>query len=431
MNRGRSGWFGVLFLLASAGLGCGAASTCAAAPVVIHPSLTTMTSSADRMISYRHQNHMWQTSDGATHVMINRGTQSQGNALQLFSTFDGGATWSGGLTLPNSNSQTTSDGYIVADALYVTYSTSSGAIVFCVMQYDASSHSWSNVESQTAFSSSSLVAINPAIAADSLGTIWLGFVANETSTGNYFIKLLQRTSDAQGWVDTGMVFGAVDNLSIERSARPVMTANGMGMVYTVHQNIYWAFRNNNWPLAQAWRSQLMFTSQSDDTDPYASHFSVVADARMNIHMVTVDGGRILYFRLADTTPNQAVNSHWTARWLTKDISSGYPQVTLVAGNIFIVSNMSTQACVYQSSDGGFTFTATQQLVHPAPAGGVSYSYPRIETPAVSRSPVPLLQQYDDNNTQRVMYFRVPAVQVGMVGSDLAPLAADLTCADPL
>ena len=70
---------------------------------------TTLASTADRMISYRCQNHMWQTADGATHAIINRGPGLAGQSLALFSTFDGGATWiNSGVSLPRSNGSSTS-----------------------------------------------------------------------------------------------------------------------------------------------------------------------------------------------------------------------------------------------------------------------------------------------------------------------------------
>jgi hypothetical protein len=63
-----------------------------ARPERIQATQTAITSSADRMISYRCQDHMWHTADGATHVMLNTGVVGGGPSLQLFSTFDGGPT---------------------------------------------------------------------------------------------------------------------------------------------------------------------------------------------------------------------------------------------------------------------------------------------------------------------------------------------------
>ena len=412
MKRHQASRLGALSLrLVLACLGYGVASMCLAdpiatapsVPIVIPPSMTSMTSTADRMISYRHQNHMWQTSDGAMHVMINRGTQPSGDSLQLFSSFDQGFSWVGSVALANSDEDATSDGYLDNGLLYMTYSTPAREIVFAILQYNVSVRTWTLVQSETAYSSPSIETINPALASDAMGRLWLAFVARTTPGGNYSIKLLRKVSDAEGWVDTGFVFGEVDNLSIERSARPVATSTGIGMVYTVHQKIYWAARDNQWPLAQAWSRQLLFTSQANDNDPYESHFSVAADSRKNIHMVTPDGGRLLYLRF------DAASRSWNIRYLTSDIQAGYPQLTIMPGVIAIAVNMSTQAAIYQSRDSGTTFSYTQQLIHGTPAAGVSYANPRLETPTNSLSPLPLLQQYVDNGTQRLLFYSTPVI----------------------
>ncbi|MGA9335933.1 MAG: hypothetical protein WBV39_16750, partial [Rudaea sp.] len=342
-----------------------------------------------------------------THVMVNRGTQPGGDALELFTDLGDGATWNGSVTLADSDENSTSDGYVDNDKLFVTYATPAREIVFSVLQYNAFTHGWSLVNSETAFSSPDVSAINPALAVDASGTLWLAFVGQDTTTRNYTIKLLRNSSAGQGWVDTGFAFGASDNVSIERSARPVATARGIGMIYTVHEKIYWAFRYNQWPLTRLWPSQLLYTSTSNDTDPYASHFSVVADSRQNIHMVTADGGRLRYFRM------NALRGTWHSKWLTGNINAGYPQVTASGNNVVIAVNVNSQAGIYQSSDYGNTFTYTQALVHGAPGPGVSYSYPRIETPTNSLSPMPLLQQYsiDNGAQQRLLFYSVPVINL--------------------
>ena len=75
----------------------------------------------------------------------------------------------------------------------------------------------------------------------------------------------------------------------------------------------------------------------------------------------------------------------------------------------LVGNSYTNLSVYQSTDGGATFTRTQALTHPAPTGAIDYSRPRMETPATSTSPIPVLQQYLDGKIQRAMFFAVPTV----------------------
>lgn len=385
--------------------------------LTIPASPTTLVSDADRMISYRHQNHMWQTSDGATHAVINSGTLAGPNAsLTLYSSFDSGNSWVAMLTLANTGMYSTSDGVLENGNLTLAYSSIQGQILLSEAHYDSVQKSWSLVKTETVFDSSNLAGINPAIAIDSLGTIWCAFVSQDLTPSNsgYNIKLVQRTSDATGWQDTGFIFGPTDNVNItspfgpERSARPVVLSNGVGMVYTVHQDIFWAYRANGWPVNQPWIGQTLFTSVPPyDVDPYQSHFSVVADFQKNLHMATVDHGRLLYFRFVNYT--QAWNP---VRILTNDINATYVQTTLAAGTLAILYNANTVVRAIQSTDRGTTFTLTDLLTHqPAPSGStLDYTHPRIETPGLALNPIPVLQQYVDGTTQKAMYFAVPVIQ---------------------
>ena len=53
------------------------------------------------------------------------------------------------------------------------------------------------------------------------------------------------------------------------------------------------------------------------------------------------------------------------------------------------------------------FLVRYQLTHPPADSGVTYNYPRLESPTNSLSPVTVLQQYDDNGVQRLLFFAVP------------------------
>jgi hypothetical protein len=304
--------------------------------------------------------------------------------------------------LPDSDRYSTSDGYLTNDVLYVTHGTPAGALLFTAYQYDAGTGAWSLLWSETAYSSSGAIAINPAVAVDATGTIWLAFVATDMGRGNHSIKLLRNTPQLDGWVDTGFTFGAVDNASIERSARPVATATGIGMVYTVHEKIYWASRENAWPLSAQWKRQQLFSSTAGDNDPYASHFSVASDVRKNIHMAISDGGRVRYFRF------DALSKLWSAKWISKSINAGYVQATIVAGDVVVAANNDTNIAVYRSPDGGTSFAVSHALMHPLPTSpDLSYRYPRMETAAATIGPMVLLQQYTDSGIQRLLLFSVP------------------------
>jgi hypothetical protein len=360
------------------------------------------------MISFRHAEHMWQTSDGAIHVLINRGTLVQaGTSLQLFSSFDAGQSWVATSWLDNTNKYSTADGVLAGNWLRLAYASADGSILFSVLRYDSSLKTWSLVKTETVFASNDSTAINPAIAIDDLGTIWCALVNRGNVSSDFNIKLIRRAAGVAAWEDTGLIFGPTDNVSVERSARPVVISNGVGMIYTVHEKIFWAYRLNDWPTTEPWIEQTLFTGAPPyDTDPFASHFSVVADANRNLHMATVDHGRLLYFRFVNRTQT------WNpVKALTNDIQAGYPQVSIAQGKLAIFVNALTFAKVLQSTNSGTTFTYTNLLTHdPAPEGSaLSYQNPRLETPGYSFDPIPVFQQYVDGTTQGLMFFQVPVI----------------------
>ncbi len=370
----------------------------------IQGQATTLASTADRMISYRCQNHMWQTADGATHAIINRGPGLNGESLTLFSTFDGGATWvNSGINLPKSNGSSTSDGYLAGNVLKMTYDVGTSAIRYAEAQYDPTNRAWTLGQVGIVFNSDTAAALTPSIAADAKGRQWLAFTHQDKATGNFSIKMMRRVSKAEGWVDTGFVFGPVDNMSNERSGRPITTKGGIGMIYTVKTETYWAERKNGWDVSEPWTQAPVYTKLSPTNDPYGTHFSVVADAAFNLHMVSVDGGRMVYSRylLADKT--------WSTDYLTDSQKTTYVQATISQGNVVLIVNSYANLSVYQSTDGGSSFTRTHALTHAAPMGGEDFSRPRVESPAVSSSPIPVLQQYMDGKVQRALFFAVPAV----------------------
>lgn len=375
----------------------------AKAPTVL-PSLdTSISGTADRLISYRHQNHMWQTADGATHVLVNTGTQPDRRSLQLYSSPDNGVTWTANLGLGGSGFDATSDGILIGNDLYVTYSTISDGVGFAVLHYDADTRTWTRTLVETAYLSTNVIAQTPALARDTAGRTWIAFTAQDRTTLEYSIRMLRKSSDASAWVDTGFVFGTPDNVSNERSARPVAVNDGVTMVFMEHQYVYWATRQDAWDENQAWTVRPLYTSVGGDIDPYGSHYNIAKDAAGNLHMASVDGGRLMYFRLlkGQTT--------WTWRYITDAIKATYVQTVVIGPTLMMMTNWNTQVRVFQSTDGGASWQRTNTLTHPLATAGVSYDNPRMEAPSESLSPVPVLQQYVDGALQRAMQFQVPAL----------------------
>lgn len=370
------------------------------------PSTTTsLVSIADRMISYRSQEHMWQTADGATHVIINRGPRRDRSSLALYSTHDGGVNWDyTSVSLPGSNGSSTSDGYLVDNRLHITWDVGASAIRYAELVYDPVAKTWALDSASEVVNFADAAALTPAMAADALGRQWLAFTHKDQATGNFSIKMMRRDTAGGVWVDTGFTFGPVDNLANERSGRPIATSRGMGMVFTVKAETYWAERRNEWALEQPWPRAPIYTKTEPSNDPYGTHFSVVADGDSNLHMSSVDGGKVVYSRYL------MADRKWVTRVLTENIKASYVQTTLSGGNVLLISNAYTYLSVFQSADNGSTFALTHTLVHPAPADGENYNRPRLESPSlVASGAVPVLQQYVKGRRQRALFFAVPVV----------------------
>lgn len=397
--------------LAAVVLACAAAVPSAAQVVRIEGVPTNLSSTADRMISYRAQDHMWLTSDGVVHALINRGARSGQRSLVLFSSIDGGATWAdSGVSLPSSSGSSTSDGFLVGDRLSITYDARDGAIHYATMQYDSVTKQWSLSTPEVVFRSDAANGLTPAMAADEFGRIWLSFTHQDRATNQFSIKMMLKPSPDVAWTDTGFVFGPVDDLTNERCGRPVVTSKGVGMVYSVREEMFWAERNNFWPTSAAWLGRRIDTKANPLVDPYGCHFSVVTDADWNLHVLSVDGGAVVYSRYL------AAEKDWSTRTLTGSVKATYLQATMAQGNLVVISNTYSYLSVFQSSDGGETFVRTHMLTHPAPVNGAVYNRPRVETAAQSTSPITVLQQFEDATGQRALYFKVPVTPVAQTDS---------------
>ena len=385
-------------------LGAAAALAGAATPSV-QSTPTDLTGSADRMISYRHQEHLWQTADGAHHLVLNRGALAAVPGLSLYSSYDDGSTWVLQQTFAGTDDLSTADGQLAGDELSVAYRTAAATIAFARLQYDANARTWSVTASETVFASSRLEALNPALAIDSRGTVWCAMATHDLVTNGWNLRLISRAGGGNVWVDTGLVFGPTDRSS-QRSARPVTLPGGMGMVFTVRGATYWAMRSNALPDNSAWDVSTVYAGTSSmRTDVYASHFSVVVDDAGHVHLVSVEDYEALYFR------RDAASGAWAPASRLSDGSgnTGFVQVALTNNNVTAGWSAGRgRGAVVVSRDGGTSFAPAASLVLPPAAPGVKYMAGRVEMPTrTTGAIVPLLQQYEDNGVQRLMVFKVP------------------------
>jgi hypothetical protein len=367
-----------------------------------------MTSSATRMISYRDQNHSWQTNDGATHIVINLGAPG----LALYSSFDNGTTWTQMFTLPDTNGYSTDDGALTNTAtgatLQLLYGTkeSVGSIMYAMATYDSANQSWALNSTQTAYSAAGVVATNPAFASDTAGNLWCGFTAKITATTEYREGMIYQLAGTQQWVNTGLIFGTADNTT-QHSARPVPYAGGVGVLYQDDVTLYWAYRLNSFAYNAAWVSTTLYVGlPSEAADPYDTHYSVVADSQDNLYLAFIAAPAQLLFTVFSNSANA-----WGAlqKLGNSKNAAAYPEVSIADGNLLLLANHLTDVEVLQSTNFGVSFTETQMLTHPDSGSPISYNKPRVETPRYATSPIPVFQQFVDGVTSQLMFFQVPVI----------------------
>jgi hypothetical protein len=391
---------------------CALGAQFADAGVVRIPSTTTsITGHATRMISYRDQNHSWQTSDGAYHLMVNLGA----TGLTLYSSFDQGTTWKAMFSLADTDGDSTDDGVLTnatgtGATLQLVYATSPtiGAIRFATATYDIESQSWLLVGTTTAYQARGFVATNPAFAPDSEGNIWCSFTLEDKSAKTYQQSMVYAAAGSQQWTNTGLVFGVIDTTT-QHSARPVAYPNGVGVIYQDADTLYWAYRQNGSPVTGTWETSTLYVGLPDEAaDPYGTHYSVVADAQDNLYLAFIADPAVLMY-VKYTCDAAAWGSFQVMESATT--AAAYPEMSLADGNVVLMANDLSSVNVLQSTDGGESFTWTQKLTHPpATSGsGLSYANPRVETPRYSTSPMPVWQQFVDGTTDGLMFFLVPVI----------------------
>jgi len=379
-------------------------SNAQAQPVAQFPEPTDVTSSAELMISYRHQEHMWQTPDGALHLLVNRGGSRPNPGLVLVSSFDGGVSWLAKVAFDRTNRNSTADGQLEGSSLSVVYGDATGGAVFAQMTYDSPTRAWAVNRSETVYRTTGWDAHNPTLAFDDAGIAWCSFALINAVSGDVQLRWIYRPTEG-AWQDTGLVVGPTDNLSKERSGRPIKIAGGMGLIYRVNKTTYWATRANSAPPDFLSDSRVIHVgaARSSRSDPYASHFGVVADDAGHLHLAIADDGTAWYLRYS------MLDDVWsTARKVNDDGALSYLQIGLANGQVEVALSASRGAgAVYLSNDYGETFTQAFALKLPLAQDGVSYKTGRVETATRSIGPLAVLQQYEDEKVQRLMLYKVP------------------------
>ncbi|MBK1689017.1 hypothetical protein [Rubrivivax gelatinosus] len=390
------------FRLAAAALAASAAFLLPAwAGTPLRAVETDLASDNERMISYRHQQHMWLTPDGAMHLVMNRGSYEPGG-LALYSSRDGVA-WQLAHAFADTDDKSTADVQLQGEDAHVVYHTAAGSVVHELLHYDAAA-GWASSGAQAAFASNRISAQNPAIAVDAQGGLWVGFLARTKLSNQGNLRVVHRPAGG-GWTDPGLVFGPTDNRAVERSARPAAIPGGVGMVWTVREVTYFSRRLDGDAPGAPWSTETVHvgTVESSLADPYASHFNVVTDAAGGVHLVTVDNYDILHFRRDPQTQS------WDGPRLVDDTRKvAYAQMGLFNGNPVVGYTVQRGKGTFETGDAlGLAWDPTYELAMVPAVPGINYNTARIELPAAAAGTMPVLQQYDVSGVQRLMLYRVP------------------------
>ena len=393
-----------LFRLVAAVSALLVAAVARAEPVPVPAQPTDVSGNAELMISYRHQEHLWQTPDGALHLLANRGSSRPNPGLVLLSSYDGGVSWLVKSAFARTNRASTGDGQLDGTTLSVVFTNADSAIVFAQMSYDSALQSWTVNRTESVYRESGMEAENPTLAFDDAGSAWCSFAVSDSSTNDIELRWFYRPTEGT-WADTGVVVGPTDNRSKERSGRPIKVAGGMGLIYRVNKTTYWTTRPNGAAPDVLAAPQVIHvgTARAARSDPYASHFSVVADDGGHLHLAIADDGAAMYLRYS------MLEGTWTVpRRINGAESLSYLQIGLANGQVQLSLSASRGAgAVYLSNDYGDTFTQAFALQLPGPSDGVNYRTGRVETATRSSGPLAVLQQYEDGRLQRLMLYSVP------------------------
>jgi len=377
------------------------------AHAAVEEQSTNLISSTPYLFSYRHQRHMVVTADGRYHLLANLGTQGGANASLYLLSSDDGVTWAQQRHLGYTDQFAVSDSALVGNTLTTVYQGSDGFIRYATATYDPTSKSWGSFAvSKVTRAGDSIRAMNPSFTVDANGSTWVAYVEENTANSTAGIVVYRRLAGKSNWesVGYGQPFSGISTYSdpqyAKRSARLVNIPSGIGMIYTMGPDIFWAQRKLKGPADLTWNSSGLFLSGTQDKDPMSSHFSAATDSVGNVFVAFTDNGNLYYNR------REAANSQWLTEPLIlvsadnpKSGQPTYAQVSLLGnGQMLIAHNAGMSMRVLKApttavlkTDFKCQLLAYHNNLDPA----AYYKDARLEMPAFlgSATLVPLLQQY--------------------------------------
>lgn len=395
-------------LLSAAVLAVGLACPARAA---VQEQSSSLVSSTPYLFSYRHQRHMVVTADGRYHLLANLGTQGGAQAsLYLLSSSDG-VNWVQQRHLGYTGYDAVSDSGLTGNTLTTVFQDNQGFIRYATATYDPDTQGWSSFTvSKLPRASADIRAVNPSFTVDANGNTWVAYVEEDTRVGVETARIVvyRRAAGKSNWVAAGdqQPFGDASTYETiykaKRSARLVNIPGGIGMVYTVGKDIFWAQRKLKGGADLAWNSSGLFLNGTEDNDPMSSHFSAVTDATGNVFVTFTDAGN-LYF-----TRRDAATQQWPSKprmLISADQYPGvqptYSQISWLGGDqLLLASNFQDNIRVWKGSTGATPgFTCLLQATHTVRDANAYYRDARLEMPAqpAPTAAIPLLQQWQEFN----------------------------------
>jgi hypothetical protein len=294
-------------------MSCPASAPAFAPPsFVVHSDIATgITSDAEVFVSLRYMRHLWIAPDGVQVAVVQQGT---GGGLGLYDSFDDGLSWTWEQNLPGST-QHVSDGIMLDDGSLLLVTSMIGSspdvdVDFIRLNYDPAVQEWTvDPLGPTRIYDSNQVAraSRATLAMDSNGVLWSAFRLQNTTSGNFRLRLFSSTDDGLTWQDSLNLFGTANGFA-EKDAKVLATGAGIGIVFQDMQGSAvspvrtkaWAYRDDSAALQEPMATVPLGQMAEQIGDPHGSHWSVAADSLGNVHLAYQDG-RVQYMRFDATS----------------------------------------------------------------------------------------------------------------------------------
>jgi hypothetical protein len=359
---------------------------------LLSQGFTNITGSAERMISYRHQERFIITSDGSQHLLVNLGnrdSESKG-ALALMQKVQGNVDWYEAVDFDCSDETSTADMFMENDQLHIVYSCKK-EVWYTRLSYDWLTSSWWDYKTHRISYSYTQIPSAPTIAMDNHGTLYVVFT--QTRLDNLVqLKEFSSSKPLLKW-NTTYIWGTA-NKRPAKTGRLLRHNSSIALIYTdVSEgsttdyestlNFIQMNDDGNWSIPVR-----LETTPAGFHDPFGSHYNASVDDQGNIHLIWPVEKRLKYYRYDQSS------AEWSNAFILEfPHNAVYGQVVLHDdGRIFLVYNVGEQLQVVESSDNGLTFEHTAFLVHSTENPLYDWAQPRVETPALFSDTLEVIQQ---------------------------------------